>query len=94
MFADTVVLSRVLSLLQGIFIRSSELERRLKGCNFCVELALGQFEMLKKIGVVGHASLIEKKELFTFKCFDEAIINDSQKVKVACLVKIIDVKEI
>ena len=49
---------------------------------------------VKKIGAVGLASLIEKKAFFTFKCFDETIIDDSQKVKVACLVKIIDVKQI
>jgi len=63
------------------------------GCNYCVELAPGQFQMSKKDGksVLLHA--IEKKGFFTIKSQDYTILDASMKAKEACPVKIIDVKE-
>jgi len=63
------------------------------GCNYCVELAPAQFQMSKKDGksVLLHSN--EKKGFFTIKSRDETIYNDAINAKVACPVKIIDVKQ-
>lgn len=64
------------------------------GCNYCVELAPGQFQMSKKDGksVLLHSQ--EKKGFFTLKSLDDTIIDDSEAARKACPVKIIDVKHV
>lgn len=64
------------------------------GCNYCVELAPGQFQMSKKDGksVLLHSQ--EKKGFFTLKSPDDTIIDASEEARKACPVKIIDVKQI
>lgn len=63
------------------------------GCNYCVELAPGQFQMSKKDGksVLLHST--EKKGFFTLKSPDDTILECSVKAKEACPVKIISVKK-
>jgi len=62
------------------------------GCNYCVELAPGQFQMSKKDGkaVLLHAK--EKRGFYTLKSPDNSIIDSSLKAKEVCPVKIISVK--
>lgn len=64
------------------------------GCNYCVELAPGQFQMSKKDGksVLLHA--VEKKGFFTLKSPDETIYEANMDAKKACPVKIIEVKQV
>ncbi|MGV6846361.1 MAG: ferredoxin [Lutibacter sp.] len=64
------------------------------GCNYCVELAPGQFQMSKKDGksVLLHSK--EKKGFFTLKSPNETIFENTNKAKEACPVKIIDVKQV
>ncbi|MCB0472088.1 MAG: ferredoxin [Flavobacteriaceae bacterium] len=63
------------------------------GCNYCVELAPAQFRMSKKDGksVLLHST--EKKGFFTIKSPDESILENAEKAKEACPVKIISVKK-
>ncbi len=62
------------------------------GCNYCEELAPGQFKMSKKDGksVLLHA--VEKKGFFTLKSPDESLLEPCEKAANACPVKIISVK--
>ena len=62
------------------------------GCNYCVELAPGQFQMSKKDGksVLLHSE--DKKGFHTIKSPDESIFENVEKAKDACPVKIISVK--
>ncbi len=62
------------------------------GCNYCVELAPGQFQMSKKDGkaVLLHAK--EKKGFYTLKSLDDSMLDNSIKAKEVCPVKIISVK--
>ena len=62
------------------------------GCNYCVELAPGQFQMSKKDGkaVLLHAN--EKKGFYTLKSLDDSILDNAIKAKEVCPVKIISVK--
>ncbi len=64
------------------------------GCNYCVELASGQFQMSKKDGktVLLHAK--EKKGFFTLKSPDENIFDNCENAAKACPVNIISVKSI
>ena len=64
------------------------------GCNYCVELAPGQFQMSKRDGKSALLHSQEKKGFFTIKLPDNTIFDNSQKAKEACPVKIIDVKMI
>ena len=64
------------------------------GCNYCVELAPGQFQMSKKDGKSVLLRSQEKKGFFTLKSPDDSIFNDSVNAKEACPVKIIDVKQV
>lgn len=64
------------------------------GCNYCVELAPGQFQMSKKDGKSVLLRSNEKKGFFTLKSPDDTIFNDSMNAKEACPVKIIDVKQV
>jgi len=62
------------------------------GCNYCVELAPGQFQMSKKDGkaVLLHAN--EKKGFYTLKSLDDSMLDNAIKAKEVCPVKIISVK--
>ncbi len=64
------------------------------GCNYCVELASGQFQMSKKDGksVLLHAQ--EKKGFFTVKSNNELIFDDCENAAKACPVNIISVKRV
>lgn len=64
------------------------------GCNYCVELAPGQFQMSKKDGksVLLHAT--EKKGFYTIKSYDDSILESCAEAKKACPVKIIEVKQV
>lgn len=64
------------------------------GCNYCVEMAPGQFQMSKKDGktVLLHAT--EKKGFHTLKSPDNTIFEDCQQAEKACPVKIIVTKMI
>lgn len=64
------------------------------GCNYCVELAPGQFQMSKKDGKSVLLKSEEKKGFFTLKSHDESIFEASNEAKKACPVKIIEVKQI
>ena len=64
------------------------------GCNYCVELAPGQFQMSKKDGKSVLLRSQEKKGFFTLKSPDDSIFNHSVNAKEACPVKIIDVKQV
>ena len=64
------------------------------GCNYCVELAPGQFQMSKKDGKSVLLHGIEKKGFYTIKTPDETIYEVSLEAKKACPVKIIDVKQV
>ena len=63
------------------------------GCNYCVELAPGQFQMSKKDGksVLLHAQ--DKKGFYTLQSPDETIFEAAMEAKKACPVKIIQVKQ-
>lgn len=64
------------------------------GCNYCVELAPGQFQMSKKDGKSVLLHSVEKKGFFTLKSPDETIFEANENAKNACPVKIIDVKQV
>jgi ferredoxin len=64
------------------------------GCNYCVELAPGQFQMSKKDGksVLLHST--EKKGFFTLKSPDDGIYESCVQATKACPVNIITTKQI
>ncbi|WP_224491553.1 ferredoxin [Robertkochia flava] len=64
------------------------------GCNYCVELAPGQFQMSKKDGksVLLHSK--DKKGFFTIKSHDNSIFDPCMEAQKACPVKIITTKMI
>ena len=62
------------------------------GCNYCVELAPGQFQMSKKDGKAVLLHALEKKGFYTIKLLDDSVFDVSLKAKEACPVKIISVK--
>lgn len=64
------------------------------GCNYCVELAPGQFQMSKKDGksVLLHSA--EKKGFFTLKSPDDGIYEPCVQAAKACPVNIITTKQI
>jgi len=64
------------------------------GCNYCVELAPGQFQMSKKDGKSVLLHSIEKKGFFTLKTHDDSVFEASNEAKKACPVNIIEVKSI
>lgn len=63
------------------------------GCNYCVELAPGQFQMSKKDGKSVLLQSSEKKGFFTVRHHDETIFDPAHEAKKACPVKIIEVKQ-
>ena len=62
------------------------------GCNYCVELAPGQFQMSKKDGKSVLLRSHERKGFYTLKSNEEVIFEDCDKASKACPVKIISVK--
>jgi ferredoxin len=62
------------------------------GCNYCVELAPGQFQMSKKDGKSVLLRSTDKKGFFTIKSHDDSIYEPCMQAQLACPVKIIDTK--
>ena len=62
------------------------------GCNYCVELAPGQFQMSKKDGKAVLLHSKGKKGFFTLKTLDDSLLDNAIKAKEVCPVKIISVK--
>lgn len=62
------------------------------GCNYCVEMAPGQFRMSKKDGKSVLLNSIDKKGFHTIKSAENHIFEDSKKAEEACPVKIISTK--
>ena len=63
------------------------------GCNYCVELAPGHFQMSKKDGKSVLLRSIDSKGFHTLKSADHSIYEDCEAAAKACAVKIISVKE-
>lgn len=63
------------------------------GCNYCVELAPGQFQMSKKDGKSVLLKGVDKKGFHTLKSPDLSILENAEAAAKACPVKIISVKE-
>ena len=64
------------------------------GCNYCVELAPGQFQMSKKDGKSVLLKSVDRKGFHTLKSADHSIHEACEAAAKACPVKIISVKEI
>ena len=64
------------------------------GCNYCVELAPGQFQMSKKDGKAVLLHSKDKKGFFTVKSNDYIIFDSCDKASKTCPVNIISVKNI
>lgn len=64
------------------------------GCNYCVELAPGQFQMSKKDGksVLLHST--DKKGFHTLKSPDDTIYEACEQAAKACPVNIITTKQV
>jgi len=62
------------------------------GCNYCVELAPGNFQMSKKDGKAVLLHAIEKKEFHTLKTPDNTIFDRCELAEKACPTKIISIK--
>lgn len=63
------------------------------GCNYCVEMAPGQFQMSKKDGKTVLLHSQNAKGFFTLKSADHTIFEPCELAAKACPVKIISVKE-
>ncbi|MCX2837676.1 MULTISPECIES: ferredoxin [Salinimicrobium] len=63
------------------------------GCNYCVELAPGQFQMSKKDGKSVLLKSNDRKGFHTLKSADHSIQEPCEAAAKACPVKIISVKE-
>lgn len=64
------------------------------GCNYCVELAPGQFQMSKKDGKTVLLKATDRNGFFTLRSADPSIFESCEAAAKACPVKIISVKEI
>ncbi len=64
------------------------------GCNYCVELAPGQFQMSKKDGKSVLLKSVDRKGFSTLKSPDHSIYEPCEAAAKACPVKIISVKDI
>lgn len=64
------------------------------GCNYCVELAPGQFQMSKKDGKSVLLKSTDRKGFHTLKSANHSFLEDCEAAAKACPVKIISVKEI
>ncbi len=62
------------------------------GCNYCVELAPGQFQMSKKDGKSVLLQSADKKGFFTIKSHDHGCYEPCKQAQLACPVKIITTK--
>ena len=62
------------------------------GCNYCVELAPGQFQMSKKDGKSVLLRSKGKKGFFTIKSHDQNSYEPSKQAQLACPAKIITTK--
>ncbi|SDS45985.1 ferredoxin [Winogradskyella sediminis] len=62
------------------------------GCNYCVEMAPGQFQMSKKDGKTVLLNTKENKGFFTLKSNDFEILEACENASKACPVNIISVK--
>ena len=62
------------------------------GCNYCVEMAPGQYRISKKDGKSVLLQGVEKKGFYTLKSPDDSILEANLNAKDACPVKIISVK--
>lgn len=63
------------------------------GCNYCVELAPGQFQMSKKDGKSVLLKSVDRKGFYTLKSADHSIHDPCESAAKACPVNIISVKE-
>lgn len=64
------------------------------GCNYCVEMAPGQFQMSKKDGKSVLLKSQDAKGFYTLKSRDHTIVENCELAEKACPVHIISVKEI
>lgn len=64
------------------------------GCNYCVELAPGQFRMSKKDGKSVLLRSADNKGFHTLKSPDHSFVEEAEAAAKACPVNIISVKEI
>ncbi len=62
------------------------------GCNYCVELASGQFQMSKKDGKSVLLNATDKKGFHTLRSADESIFEPVDAAVKACPVKIISIR--
>ncbi|WP_333599093.1 ferredoxin [Flavobacterium sp.] len=63
------------------------------GCNYCVEIAPGQFQMSKKDGKSVLLKSVNAKGFFTLKSSDHTIAGNCKLAVKACPVNIISIKE-
>ena len=63
------------------------------GCNYCVEMAPGQFQMSKKDGKSVLIKSTNAKGFFTLKSPDHTIVENCELAAKACPVNIISIKE-
>lgn len=63
------------------------------GCNYCVEMAPGQFQMSKKDGKSVLLKSTNTKGFHTLKSPDHTIVENCELAVKACPVNIITVKE-
>ena len=64
------------------------------GCNYCAELAPGQFRMSRKDGKSVLLQAVDKKGFHTWKSRDNTSCRNLEKAAAACPVKIIRVKRL
>ncbi|KGO81379.1 ferredoxin [Flavobacterium cauense R2A-7] len=63
------------------------------GCNYCVEMAPGQFQMSKKDGKTVLLKSVDTRGFHTLKSHDYTILEACELAEKACPVNIISVKE-
>lgn len=64
------------------------------GCNYCVEVAPGQFQMSKKDGKTVLLKAINNKGFHTVKTLDYTVLEGCEQAEKICPVHIIKVKNI
>lgn len=64
------------------------------GCNYCVEMAPGQFQMSKKDGKSVLLKSVDNKGFHTLKIPDPSVAEPVEAAVKACPVKIISLKEV
>lgn len=62
------------------------------GCNYCVEMAAGQFQMSKKDGKSVLLKSVNAKGFYTLKSNDYSILENCELAAKACPVTIISIK--